>query len=329
MKILFAIQGTGNGHISRAREIIPYLQQYGELDILVSGTQADVSLPQQLAYRKRGLSYVFGKRGGIDYLSTLKGLSPLSLLKDIISFPVHKYDLIINDFEPVTAWAAKLKGKPVIALSHQSAYLSKYTPRPLKKDRFAEGILKYYAPCTHAIAFHFESYDDFIYTPVIRSEIRELQPVNDGHYTVYLPAYDDKILAEHLASVPGVKWEVFSKHQKSAYQFGNIHVCPIDNVAYNKSLASCEGLLTGGGFEAPAEALYLGKKVMVIPMKGQYEQYCNAEGLKRLGVPVVYEIDEQFHGSLDSWISAAQPVPVNFPDKTAEIIKMLFSKYGK
>ena len=34
MKILYAIQGTGNGHISRAREIIPLLQKYGELDIL-------------------------------------------------------------------------------------------------------------------------------------------------------------------------------------------------------------------------------------------------------------------------------------------------------
>ena len=45
MKILYAIQGTGNGHLSRARDIIPVLQQKGELDILVSGIQADVDLP--------------------------------------------------------------------------------------------------------------------------------------------------------------------------------------------------------------------------------------------------------------------------------------------
>ncbi len=37
MRILYAIQGTGNGHLTRAKEIIPMLQQKGELDILVSG----------------------------------------------------------------------------------------------------------------------------------------------------------------------------------------------------------------------------------------------------------------------------------------------------
>ena len=45
MKILYAIQGTGNGHISRARDIIPVLMQMGELDILISGTEAEVELP--------------------------------------------------------------------------------------------------------------------------------------------------------------------------------------------------------------------------------------------------------------------------------------------
>jgi len=57
MKILYAIQGTGNGHISRAREIVPLLQQYGELDLLVSGTEAEVSLSQPLKYRLHGFSF--------------------------------------------------------------------------------------------------------------------------------------------------------------------------------------------------------------------------------------------------------------------------------
>ena len=45
MKVLYAIQGTGNGHISRAREVIPFLKQQCDLDILISGTQSDVQLP--------------------------------------------------------------------------------------------------------------------------------------------------------------------------------------------------------------------------------------------------------------------------------------------
>lgn len=42
MWISYALQATGNGHIrhiSRARVIIPVLQQYGEIDILISGVK--------------------------------------------------------------------------------------------------------------------------------------------------------------------------------------------------------------------------------------------------------------------------------------------------
>ena len=124
MKILLAIQATGNGHLSRAREIIPHLLNYGELDLLISGTQADVTLPYLIKYKKNGAGFTFGKKGGIDIIDTVKKLKPFEFFNDIKKFPVQNYDLIINDFEPITAWACKLKNKPCIALSHQSSYLS-------------------------------------------------------------------------------------------------------------------------------------------------------------------------------------------------------------
>src|SRR5580704_13062556 len=83
MKILYAIQGTGNGHISRAREIVPLLQQYGELDLLVSGTQAEVSLSQPLKYKYHGFSFVFGTKGGVDNWATLKLMNLPQLWKDM------------------------------------------------------------------------------------------------------------------------------------------------------------------------------------------------------------------------------------------------------
>ena len=51
MKILFAIQGTGNGHLCRARDIYPELVKYGDVDVLISGTQADVDVPFQIKYK--------------------------------------------------------------------------------------------------------------------------------------------------------------------------------------------------------------------------------------------------------------------------------------
>ena len=112
MKILYAIQGTGNGHISRAREIVPLLQQYGEVDLLVSGTQAQVSLSQPLKYKFHGFSFVFGTKGGVDNWATFKIMNLPRLWKDMHSLPLKHYDLIINDFEPVSAWACKLVSPP-------------------------------------------------------------------------------------------------------------------------------------------------------------------------------------------------------------------------
>ncbi|HEY0245955.1 MAG TPA: glycosyltransferase family protein, partial [Mucilaginibacter sp.] len=163
---------------------------------------------------------------------------------------------------------------------------------------------------------------------VIRSEIRNLQATNLGHYTVYLPAYDDKTLVKYLSQAPDVQWQIFSKRQKTAYQSGNVHIFPVNNEAFNVSLASCTGLLTGGGFEGPAEALYLQKKVMMIPMKGQYEQQCNALAASKLGVPVVEAIDEHFVQHLNSWIKSDTKIQVNFPDETAQIVHNMIERYA-
>lgn len=328
MKILFAIQGTGNGHISRAREIVPLLQQYGELDLLVSGTQADVSLSQPLTYQKHGFSFIFGKKGGVDYWKTYKTMNLRQLLRDVRSLPLKKYDLILNDFEPVSAWACQLQKLESVSLSHQCAFISKNTPRP-KKWNYAEWLFKHYAPTTHHVGFHFERYADFIRTPVIRSEIRLLETQNSGHFTVYLPAYDDQFLLQYFRQVKEVSWQIFSKHTKKEYFEGNISVKPIQNQAFNQSLATSAGLLTGGGFEGPAEALFMHKKVMMIPMKGQYEQQCNALAAAKLGVFVVQKIDGNFVLKLRQWIVSDPLLKVNFPDETAQIVANIVSRYAK
>ena len=66
MKILYAIQGTGNGHLTRAKEIIPILQQKGDLDILLSGNENNIPLGYDVKYNLKGLNFTFGKNGGID-----------------------------------------------------------------------------------------------------------------------------------------------------------------------------------------------------------------------------------------------------------------------
>lgn len=328
VKILFAIQGTGNGHLSRARDIYPELCKYGEVDVLISGIQADVEFPFPVKYKLYGMSFIFGSKGGVDIWLTAKKLKLFKLIRDINKLPIEDYDLVVNDFEPVSAWACKLKRKPCIGLSHQAAVMAPNAPQPAEGDLKGELVLKYYAPVTDAYGFHFRRYAKNIFTPVIRREIRNTAPTDLGHYTVYLPSYDDKALVEHLSHFAEVRWEVFSKHNKEAFSFKNVHIQPIENNAFIQSMASSTGVLCGAGFEGPAEALYLGKKLMVIPMQSQYEQQCNAAAAAQIGVPVIKQLSRKYYDKIRWWLLSDERVKADFPDETAEIIRKLMEEHA-
>jgi uncharacterized protein (TIGR00661 family) len=328
MKILYAIQGTGNGHISRAREIVPLLQQYGDVDLLISGTQADVKLTQDVRYQLHGFSFIFGKKGGVNHYETWKSMNLPRFIKDMRTVPLKSYNLILNDFEPVTAWACKTNKLESVGLSHQASFQSSKVPKPKSID-WAQLVMKYYAPASHYVGFHFDNYDDFIHTPVIRREIRDMKLSNLGHYTVYLPAIDDKNLVPILHKVANVQWEVFSKHCEADYESGNVKVRRINNQLFNESLASCAGLFTGGGFEGPAEALFMGKKLLVAPMRFQYEQQCNAYALKQFGLPVIWGSNRNWEPIIKNWVNNPQEHQFHFPDETAAVIESVVNKFAR
>ena len=328
MKILYAVQGTGNGHITRAMEIIPYLQKKGDVDILVSGIQNDIVLPFKVKYKLKGLSFIFGKEGGLDLWRTYWKMNSRKLYKDIKALEVEKYDLIISDFEPISCWAAIKAKKPCIGLSNQVATLHPLAPHPHKKDIIGKLILRNYAPSTYNYGFHFKSLDKNIYTPIIRKEVRTLKLTNEGHYTVYLPSYDDERILKNLKKFKNIKWEVFSKHYKKSYQTKNINVRPIDKNAFLKSMASSEGVLTNAGFGTASEALFLKKKLLVIPMKTQYEQYCNAAMLESMGVPVMKKLKSKYLDILAQWLRSKEIVEVNYPDLTKQIIDTIVENHA-
>ena len=324
MKILYALQATGNGHISRANEIIPMLEKICKVDILLSGTQSDIELNHFIKYRRKGLSFVFGKKGGIDFLKTLQQLKTKRFLEEVRSIPVEDYDLIINDFEPLSAWAAKNKNVLCVAMSHQYAVISKTSPKPFHFDPMAWLVLRYYAPCNFGIGFHFQNYDTSTFTPVIRSEIRNAYTKNLGHYTVYLPAYSDKKLTRIFTEFKEFEWHIFSKHAKKNYSEKNCWIRPVTNYDFVSSFTTCEGIVCGAGFETPAEALFMNKKLLVIPMKGQYEQQCNAEALAGLNVPVLKNLKLKRIRLLTEWLQKNDRVHIPYEDVTAEAIDRIF-----
>ena len=54
MRILYGVQGTGHGHISRARVILPKLREFAEVDVLISGYNFHMNLEGKIKYKARG-----------------------------------------------------------------------------------------------------------------------------------------------------------------------------------------------------------------------------------------------------------------------------------
>ena len=329
MKILYAIQGTGNGHVARAEEIIPQLCHYGKVDIFLSGAQSEIQLPYPIKFRSKGLSFYFGKKGGIDFYKTFKFNSSKRVIREIQELPVENYDLVINDFEAISAWACRKKKIPCYSLSHQFSLLSSRVPKPKNSDPVGSWFLKNYAPVKSGVGFHFGKYDRNILTPVIRARIRTLKTQNSGHYTIYLPAYGDQILVQLLEKFPAIKWQVFSKHSRIPYKVGNIQFFPVQMDQFVKSLAGCSGIICGAGFETPAESLYLSKKVLVVPMENQYEQHCNAAALKSMGVPVLKKLNAKSLSKISSWIESDDRPKVIYPDVAGLAVEQVFKLHAE
>ena len=86
------------------------------------------------------------------------------------------------------------------------------------------------------------------------------------------------------------------------------------------------GVITGAGFETPAEALYLGKKLLCLPIRGQYEQLCNAAALKELGVPVVDKMHATFFVDIAKWYDMPAPTPLTLEYSTYQLVQMVIEK---
>lgn len=305
MKIFYAVQATGNGHISRAIQLMPYLQNFGTVDVFLSGANATLDAPLPIKYRSKGLSLFYSQCGGLNYKQMWKENSFFRAIREAKQLPVEQYDVILNDFDFITAKACSIKGISSVQFGHQASFMSANAPRPAEKSVMGELILKKYAPATHYVGLHFQQYDEFIYPAVIKDVFRHGDVSNKGHITVYLPAYQQHCIEQHLQSVTAVHFHWFLHGIKQVERKGNITYFPIDNELFNGSLMRSAGIITGGGFETPAEALYMGKRLMSIPIRGQYEQRCNAAALAQMGVTVLDDADtDHFAADISTWLDA-------------------------
>ena len=325
MKIFYAVQATGNGHISRAMELLPYLQQYGSVDIFLSGNNSHLTLDAPVKYRSKGVSLYYNCNGGLDFWQLIKEIQPFRIRREINELPVEKYDFVINDFDYITSAACAKKNIPSVNFGHQASFQSPLTPRPATKSIAGEWILRNYAKATRYVGLHFQTYDHFIFTPIIKKKILEAIPTAGNFVTVYLPSYCEKQLADIFHPFPDISFVIFCSQTQLPKIYDNIRFFPVDNNLFTQSLINCAGIITGGGFETPAEALHLGKKMMVVPINAHYEQQCNGAALEQLGVKRLRKFDEDFAGHLYAWLNDEKSIRLDYSQTIPQCLEYLFS----
>ena len=114
LKILYGIQCTGNGHLSRSKEIIKYLQEnYSDkietIDVCLSGNFSQIDTSDlNVKYKFEGLGFNMDN-GQISIWKTLVDLKLWGFFKSVFVPQIKDYDIIISDFEPVTCWAGIIR----------------------------------------------------------------------------------------------------------------------------------------------------------------------------------------------------------------------------
>ncbi len=318
MKLLYGIQGTGNGHITRSTKIIESLLKMGiEVDVLISGTDHQIET-NFAKFKFKGFKLKYDDNGNLKRFKSIFENDFKQFIRDI-KIDISEYDKIISDYEPITAFAGKLKNKKVYGLSNQYSFLSNKIPKPNKIRRIDEFIIKNFAPVDNPIGLHYEKYDDFIETPIIRDDIREAELKKLDHYTVYLPQIDINKILQTL-SERKEKFHIFSNKIKKTEILKNCKIEPTNKDVFFNSFISSNGIITSAGFQTTSEALFTGKKLLVIPIYGQYEQECNALSLQKLGVSIEKNLD-----NIDNFIKNDDYIKINWIDNTSKIIDTILT----
>ncbi|WP_325890912.1 MJ1255/VC2487 family glycosyltransferase [Grimontia sp. NTOU-MAR1] len=320
MNILYGVQGTGNGHISRARAMAEAFARlpHVEVKFLFSGRPAseyfDMGVFGDYEVR-RGLTFV-SEAGKVSMLKTALNNSLVSFVREVRELDVSGYDLVVSDFEPLTAHAARRHGVPTVSVSHQSAFA--YDVPKHSQSLLDKVIMRHFAPTETKIGLHWYHFNQPILPPII--DLQTVETSKSGTILTYLPF-------EKLEEVIGVlqhftqRFICFHPSCQEARVEENVDVRPLSKAAFHKVLASCDGVIANGGFELPSEALSLGKKLLLKPLSGQFEQQSNVSTLDTLGLATSMESLDL--DTIREWLKQTESSRVKYPNVASELAAWL------
>ncbi|MEZ4299413.1 MAG: glycosyltransferase family protein [Polyangiaceae bacterium] len=303
MKILYGVVGEGMGHAMRSRVVLEHLVAQGhEIEIMASGRACDF-----LQKRFEGTNPIHGlhmiyeenrvRRGKTLWSNVLGGLTgtPKNIQAYFDLIRDFRPEVVISDFESWTYLYAQLHRLPILSIDNmQIINRCTHPPEVIAGDEadfqvtkaFVKGKLPF---CQHYVITTFfrppvRKEKTTLVPPILRPEILEAKPSRGDHLLVYQTAEGNDGLADILQSA-GVPCHVYGMRRNLTGDQveGNLTYRPFSEKGFVTDLASCRGVVAGGGFTLMGEAVYLHKPMLAIPLERQFEQVMNSRYLELRG----------------------------------------------
>lgn len=320
MKLFYGVQGTGNGHISRARAMSNHLQAKSvDTQYLFSGRRREHYFdmdPFGDWLCKDGLSFVTHK-GRVKPLQTLRRNNLWRFYRDVISLDLRAYDLVVSDFEPITAWAARRQGIPCITLGHQYAF--NHAIPTEGGSSISRSIMKIFAPGRESLGLHWHHFEQPILPPIIDVKQRPLT-LKDDQVLVYLGFESPEQVIPLLQQFPQQRFVYYGEFPAMTTH-NNVTLQPLSVKGFKRDLAQSKGVICNAGFELASEALHLGKRLLVKPLHGQMEQLSNALALETLGLG--QRMDTLCAKAIGNWLQQSSAPECHYPDVAEAVVNWL------
>ena len=316
MKILYGIQGTGNGHISRVREMARAFSSLSvDVDFFFSGRKPEAYFDMACFgdyQTARGVSFV-SEKGAIQLRKTIQNAGLKEAWKDIRQCDLKQYDLVLNDFEPITAWAAHRQKVPCLGLSHQAALLHDIPKQG--ESLLDQMLLRYFAPANYHIGLHWFHFEQPILPPII-PKVRSQDIAHKELILVYLPFESLTDILDLLSRFTQSTFYCYHPDVIRNKEYENIRLISPNRAQFQQDLHQCSGVIASAGFELPSEAMSCGKKMLLKPLAGQFEQQSNLATLMMMGM--AHSMTSLDPTKIRSWLKSPNFGLVIFPDVAME-----------
>lgn len=300
-RIIYGVSGEGSGHSSRAREMVRHLQERGHEVKIVSYDRGYRNLAADFdCLQVEGLR-IISRNNRVSALGTIwdnlrRGRRAWQRLRELRAlFAGFRPDCVITDFEPSTAWLARMYKLPLISLDnqHRMRYMKFDVPGWLRFEQWqTRTIIRLMIPNPDvALAITFfrgEITNDrtFLFAPILRREVCSLQTSSGDFHLVYMTGRFDSLVAT-LKQFPSHRFVVYGYNDRGSSDQGddaNLEYREFSTDGFLQDLAACQSVIATAGFTLISEAMHLQKPYLAFPMHGQFEQKLNALCLERLGV---------------------------------------------